>query len=180
MCSCASGELAAINTVTSGSIYYQVCAGSPTFTVGTSTSTKPIATPTKPPAAKPSEALIIYREDSCDDTTCSSGGYVYDITPGGPLPDVCSNPPNDFRFNYKESVANDNSNYSIDVGTFTTHGIKNCEYSGYSLTVGKLSCPLELPGGPMQCSVPTAQATSCSSANSLDADDWTPIVLCQW
>lgn len=87
-------------------------------------------------------------------------------------------------------MANDDTNYTIELKSITSHGIKGIEFDGFSLgyddgaevVVGKLflSKGGDLsPGGDVTCvAVPAAQATSCVSKQSLDADDWTPVEGC--
>lgn len=61
-CSCGP-VIAGINTKTSDNTVYSICAGDPYPTIASST-IEPVKT-TAPEKPKPSEAIIVYREDSC-------------------------------------------------------------------------------------------------------------------
>lgn len=156
----------------------------PTATVHP-TQVTPSSTPPPPPVSRPPPqpspdlAVIIYREDYCDDISCSSVGHVYDIKPGEPV-DCCSNPSNDVdRFAYTESAQNDTSDYPISSEKFTSHGSwKNCQYVGHANEVGTFSC--DGFDKPVQCIIPTAGGQSCNNAHSLAEDQFTPIVYCEW
>ncbi|KAK4697548.1 hypothetical protein P7C71_g545, partial [Lecanoromycetidae sp. Uapishka_2] len=149
----------------------------PSSTTSPSPGTTTAPPPPPPPPPTPNLAIIIYREDDCDDTGCDSAGYVYDITPGEPV-NVCDNPPAADTFEYTEDVQNDNSNYPIASDKFTSHGTwKNCQYVGHNNVVGLFTCD---GLAPVQCIVPTAQAQSCTSSHDIDEDNFTPIVYCAW
>ncbi|KAL9066905.1 MAG: hypothetical protein Q9161_007237 [Pseudevernia consocians] len=132
------------------------------------------------PTPTPNLAIIIIRNDNCDDVDCFSTGYVYDITPSSRTVPVCSNPHSVDSFSYPYDVLNQVGNYFIDTGKFTSHGIyTNCEYEGGSDFIGFFSCDQVEP---VLCSVPVVtaeQETSCTSSHDLDADDWVPIVYCE-
>ncbi|KAL9584198.1 MAG: hypothetical protein Q9212_002263 [Teloschistes hypoglaucus] len=100
---------------TSGSTYV-VCAGTPYPTVSTivnvPTTAKAPTTTTAPAKPKASQAVIIYREDSCDELGCSSSAHVWAIYPGQ-LIDPCKNGTTDFLFHFPKSEANEESDYSI-------------------------------------------------------------------
>ncbi|KAL8721425.1 MAG: hypothetical protein Q9225_001900 [Loekoesia sp. 1 TL-2023] len=172
---CSCGEvIAGINTKTSDGMVYSICAGDPGPTVASSS--LPPAKTTAPPKPKASEAIIIYREDSCSDIDCSSEGHIFEITPGQPV-----NPCKDddvFGDSYTQSVANDDSDYPVNFGPFKAHNIDGLKYSGSNKHVGTLTG--DIPGSPIQCIVPAAQATSCTDSHSIQADDMIPIVYCEW
>lgn len=124
------------------------------------------------PAATPSEAIIIYRRDTCYESlghrSCFSTALEYDITPGQSV-DTCEGQPN-YAQTYPKYEGGVTSNYLIKIGPFVTHGIKACSYNGSYQDVGNLICPLmEVPG-----SVPTATAHMCAEATD------TPIVYIEW
>ncbi|KAL8641716.1 MAG: hypothetical protein Q9228_001516 [Teloschistes exilis] len=165
---------------TSGSTYV-VCAGTPYPTVSTivnvPTTAKAPTTTTAPAKPKPSRAVIIYREDSCDELGCSSSAHVWAIYPGQ-LIDPCKNGTTDFLHHFPQSEANEESDYAINIGPWTSYD-KKIEYSGSNLQVGTLTGD-SLPGSPIQCTVPTVEAESCASSHSIEADDQTPIAYCEW
>lgn len=165
---------------TSGSTYV-VCAGTPYPTVSTivnvPTTAKTPTTITAPAKPKPSQAIIIYREDSCDDLGCSSSAHVWAIYPGQVI-DPCKNGTTDFLYHFPQSEANENSDYAVDMGPWTSYD-KKIEYSGTNLHVGTLTGD-GLPGSPIQCIVPAVDAESCTSSHSIQADDQTPIAYCEW
>ncbi|KAL8662577.1 MAG: hypothetical protein Q9202_004629 [Teloschistes flavicans] len=169
-----SARLTGINTKTSDNTVYSICAGDPFPTIASST-LEPVKT-TAPAKPKPSEAIIVYREDSCDDVDCSSLGHVYEITPGQPV-DPCKDD-DIYSRAYTQGAANDDSDYPVNLGPFKAHNIDGLKYSGSNNHVGTLTG--NIPGSPIQCIVPAAQATSCTSSHSLDADDFIPIVYCEW
>ncbi|KAL8836757.1 MAG: hypothetical protein Q9170_002786 [Blastenia crenularia] len=172
-CTCGP-VIAGINTQTSDGMVYSICAGDPYPTIASSS--LPPAKTTAPPKPKPSEAIIIYREDSCGDTDCSSFGHVYEITPGQPV-DPCKDH-DVYGDSYTQSVANDDSDYPVNFGPFKAHDIDGLQYSGSNNHVGTLTG--DVPGSPIQCIVPAAQATSCTDSHSIQADDFYPIVYCEW
>lgn len=101
---------------------------------------------------------------------------MYEITPGQPV-----NPCKDddvFADTYTQSVSNDDSDYPVNFGPFKAHDIDGLKYSGSNQDVGTLTG--DVPGSPIQCIVPAAQATSCTSSHSIQADDFIPIVYCEW
>lgn len=172
-CTCGP-VIAGINTQTSDGMVYSICAGDPFPTIASSS--LPPAQTTEPPKPKASEAIIIYREDSCGDLDCTSFGHVFEITPGEPV-----NPCKDddvFGDSYTQSVANDDSDYPVHFGPFKAHDIDGLQYSGSNNHVGTLTG--NVPGSPIQCIVPAAQATSCTDSHSIQADDMIPIVYCEW
>ncbi|KAL8779190.1 MAG: hypothetical protein Q9194_001571 [Teloschistes cf. exilis] len=172
-CSCGP-VIAGINTKTSDNTVYSICAGDPFPTIASST-IDPVKT-TAPAKPKPSEAIIVYREDSCNDVDCSSLGHVYEITPGQPV-DPCKDD-DVYSRAYTQGAANDDSDYPVNLGPFKAHNIDGLRYSGSNNHVGTLTG--DVPGSPIQCIVPAAQGTSCTSSHSLDADDFIPIVYCEW
>lgn len=130
------------------------------------------------PSPTPNLAILIIRNDYCDDTTCSSTGYVYDIVPSSPTVPICSNPRWIHSFSYSEDVSTETGNYPIDSGKFTSHGVyTNCEYQGSSGFLGLFGCDQIIEA--VLCTEPTEPETSCSDSHSLDADDWVPIVYCE-
>lgn len=60
--------MAGINTETTDGVVYSVCAGDPYPTIGSST-----LPPKVTPKPKPSQAIIIYREDNCKSNLTSLG-----------------------------------------------------------------------------------------------------------
>ena len=141
----------------------------------------PASTPAAPsPSPAPSLAIIIWRQDDCNDLFCESEARVFDIAAGAQSSvNPCSDGQVDYSYQFPVSEANDNSNYAISFGKFTTHKIKDVSYTGSNLHVGKLT-GTELPGGSVQCEIPRPVATSCSSPHDIDADDQTPIAYCEW
>ena len=136
--------------------------------------------PSPPPSPAPSLAIIIWRQDDCSDTSCESEARVFDIAAGAQSSvNPCTDGKVDYSYQFAASVANDNSDYTIAFGKFTTHNIKDVSYAGSNLHVGKLT-GTGLPGGSVECEIPQPFATSCSSPHSLDADDQTPIAYCAW
>ncbi|CAF9917986.1 hypothetical protein IMSHALPRED_003807 [Imshaugia aleurites] len=130
------------------------------------------------PLPTPNLAILILRNDYCDDTTCGSTGYVYDVVPAVPSVSACANPPSVDSFSYTEDVANEEQNYEISTGKFTSHGVyTDCEYFGSSDFFGTFSCA-QVDG--VLCSLPTEPEASCTDANSIYADDWVPIAYCEW
>ena len=83
-----------------------------------------------------------------------------------------------FADTYTQSVSNDDSDYPVNFGPFKAHDIDGLKYSGSNQDVGTLTG--DVPGSPIQCIVPAAQATSCTSSHSIQADDFIPIVYCEW
>ncbi|MCJ1279238.1 hypothetical protein MMC21_007062 [Puttea exsequens] len=143
----------------------------------------PPPSPPPPPPPTPSVAVLMWREDSCGDLAsgCDSAVRVYDI----PAADQSMNPckPSDYtviyKVVYKSYVGNDESDYVITVGPFTTHGVKGVRYSGSNLHVGRLTGD-GLPGGVVQCGESSRDVVSCSSSHSLDQDDMIPVFYCEW
>ena len=111
------------------------------------------------------------------DAGCNSDGRVYDITPGEPVP-VCGTAKTVQTFDYTEDVQNETEDYNIVIPKFTSHGYKNCVYTGTADHVGTFECD-GFPSA-VSCITPAAQATSCSDSHSLDEDDFTPIIYCEW
>lgn len=143
-------------------------------------STSAAAVPSSPPPPAPSLAIIVWRQDDCSDIVCESEARVFDIAAGAQSSiDPCTDGEVDYKYQFPADVSNDNSDYTIAFGTFTTHQIEDVSYAGSNLHVGKLT-GTGLPGGSVQCEVPQPVATSCSSSHSLDADDQTPIAYCAW
>ena len=143
-------------------------------------STPAAAVPSSPPPPAPSLAIIIWRQDDCSDIICESEARVFDIAAGAQSSvNPCTDGKVDYSYQFPADVSNDNSDYTIAFGKFTTHDIKDVSYAGSNLHVGKLT-GTGLPGGSVQCEIPQPVATSCSSAHSLDADDQTPIAYCAW
>lgn len=139
-----------------------------------------MATSTAAPAPSPNVAIIIYREDSCGDIDagCTSDGRVYDITPGEPVP-VCGTATVASGWDFPVDEQNETEDYSVQTPKFTSHStFKNCQYTGTADQVGTFTCD-GFPSA-VTCITPAATATSCSDANSLDEDDFTPIVYCAW
>ena len=138
------------------------------------------------PSPSPNAAVIIYREDSCDDASCSSIAHIYAIMPGN-LVNVCSNPKSIGSINYPSAVDLDlTKDFDIKSSAFSTGGHTNCVFYGQNLpvpivgeNVGDLECA-DTPLLSIQCVVPAAQPTSCTSSHDLYADDWTPIAYCEW
>ncbi|KAI4204251.1 MAG: hypothetical protein LQ350_001231 [Teloschistes chrysophthalmus] len=124
-CSCGP-VIAGINTKTSDNTVYSICAGDPYPTIASST-IEPVKT-TAPEKPKPSEAIIVYREDSCNDVDCSSLGHVYEITPGQPV-DPCKDD-DIYSRAYTQGAANDDSDYPVNLGPFKAHNIDGLRYSG--------------------------------------------------
>ena len=128
------------------------------------------------PTTTPNLAIIIIRNDYCDDIFGSTG-YIYDIVPSSPDVPVCNNPPWVHMYDYAEDISNELSNYPINSGRFTSHGsYTNCEYTGSNDFIGIFSCD-QFEG--VFCSLPTEAASSCTSSHDLDGDDWVPIVYCE-
>ena len=131
------------------------------------------------PAATPSQAMIIYRRDSCvknhGNTVCLSTALEYDITPGQSV-ETCEGKANYQAPNYAQAYpqyeSDVTSNYPINIGPFSPHGLQACSYNGTHQEVGKLICrsgPFEAP-----CSVPTAIGEECG----LVID--TPVAYAEW
>ncbi|KAK0515481.1 hypothetical protein JMJ35_001515 [Cladonia borealis] len=140
----------------------------------------PSPSPSPPPPPTPSLAIIIWRQDDCSDIVCESEARVFDIAAGAQSSvNPCTDGKVDYSYQFAADVANDNSDYTIAFGKFTTHNIKDVSYAGSNLHAGKLT-GTGLPGGSVQCEIPQPVATSCSSSHSLDADDQTPIAYCAW
>ena len=140
----------------------------------------PSPPPPPPPPPAPSLAIIIWRQDDCSDLFCESEARVFDIAAGAQSSvNPCTDGQVDYSYQFPADEANDNSNYAISFGKFTTHNIKDVSYTGSNLHVGKLT-GTGLPGGSVQCEIPQPVATSCSSPHDIDADDQTPIAYCAW
>ena len=145
-----------------------------------SASTPAAAAPSSPPPPAPSLAIIVWRQDDCSDIVRESEARVFDIAAGAQSAvNPCTNGKVDYSYQFPADVSNDNSDYTIAFGNFTTHEIEDVSYAGSNLHVGKLT-GTGLPGGSVQCEIPQPVATSCSSSHSLDADDQTPIAYCAW
>ncbi len=131
------------------------------------------------PAATPPQAMIIYRRDSCvkshGDTICLSTAFEYDITPGQSL-EICEGKANYQAPNYEQAYPHYEggvtSDYPINIGPFSPHGLIACSYNGTHQEVGKLICHSGLFEAP--CSVPTATAEMCGLATD------TPVAYAEW
>ncbi|KAL9588835.1 MAG: hypothetical protein Q9203_002352, partial [Teloschistes exilis] len=117
-----------------------------------------ISTPPQP-KPKPSNAVVMFREDRCDEMNCYSSISVWPIAPGENI-DPCKNHDVDYTYDFTDSengvsggVANDDSNYKIAFGPWKSHGI-GMSYSGTNWFVGVLTGE-GLPQGKVQCSLPT-------------------------
>lgn len=149
----------------------------PTTTSTTSsTASSFIATPiqSSPPFATPSNAIIIYRRDVCEQEKggdpCSSFAMEYNITPGQTV-DTCTLAA-DYTQDLKEYLAGDTKDYSISVGPFTPHGLTACEYAGTNDKVGIVTCSNDFV---QACSLPAStEAVKCGIATD------TPIVYAEW
>ena len=123
------------------------------------------------PNATPSQAIIIYRRDLCDENhgvECSSTAMEYDTTPGQSI-DTCDGQPT-YEQIYPQYEGDGTRNYTIDVGLFKPHGIPDYSYIDTNQVVGNLKCDLfEAP-----CSVPTANVQTCDLATD------TPIAYVEW
>ncbi|KAL8637453.1 MAG: hypothetical protein Q9228_005279, partial [Teloschistes exilis] len=133
-----------------------------------------ISTPPQP-KPKPSNAVVMFREDRCDEMNCYSSISVWPIAPGENI-DPCKNHDVDYTYDFTDSengvsggVANDDSNYKIAFGPWKSHGI-GMSYSGTNWFVGVLTGE-GLPQGKVQCSLPTEPEGDCRNSHSLDADD---------
>ncbi|KAL8695074.1 MAG: hypothetical protein Q9218_000352 [Villophora microphyllina] len=159
-CECDSTTIAGTNTqLGPPRTTYIICAGPPYPTVSTiinnlttakpspatSASATPITTTSAPAKPKPSRAIIIYREDSCDDQDCYSYAHVWAISPGQPI-NPCKNGTTDYLYHFPVSEANDDNDYAINIGPWTSFGVK-MQYSGSNLFVGTLT-GATLPGSP--------------------------------
>ncbi len=130
--------------------------------------------------------MIIYREDSCDDVDCTSLARIYTIKPGDAV-NVCSNPKFIGSIEYPDATDLDlTKDFDLKSSAFSTGGHTNCVFYGQNLPVpvvgeyvGDLECA-DTPLLSIQCVVPDAQPTSCTSSHDLYADDWTPIASCEW
>ena len=136
------------------------------------------------PSPSPNAAVIIYREDSCDDVSCDSTAHIYAIKPGDTV-NVCSNPKSIGSINYPNLDLT--KDCDLKSSAFSTGGLSNCVFYGQNLplplvgeNVGVLECADMPPLPSIPCHVPAAQLTSCTSSHDLDADDWTPIAYCEW
>ena len=126
------------------------------------------------PLPTPNLAILIIRNDYCDDTSCGSTGYIYDVVPSDPSVSACSNLPYVGSFQYPDDDA---QNFEIDSGKFTSHGVyTNCEYEGSNDFIGVFSCD-QVDG--VVCNLPTEPSSSCTDSYSLDEDDWVPIAYCE-
>ena len=124
-------------------------------------------------SATPSDAIIIYRRDVCDQEPggerCSSFAMEFNITPSQSV-NTCTKEA-DYTQDLDKYLASDTSNYSISVGPFSSHGLTNCEYAGTNDKVGALTCT----GFGQTCSLSTSmKAVKCSLAED------TPIVYAEW
>lgn len=124
-------------------------------------------------AATPSDAMILYRRDVCDQerggAVCSSFAMEYNIAPGQSV-DTCTQEA-DYTQDFHKNLAGDTSDYSISVGPFNSHGLTNCEYAGTNDKVGTLSCGWFV----QTCSLPTStNAAKCGFATD------TPIAYAEW
>ena len=131
------------------------------------------------PAATPSQAMIIYRRDSCSNihghTFCSSTALEYDIVPGQSV-ETCEDKANYQAPNYVQVYTKYGggvqSDYPINIGPFNPHSLQDCSYNGTHQVVGMLICRSGLFEAP--CSVPTATAEQCGLAT--DA----PVAYAEW
>ncbi|KAL9582685.1 MAG: hypothetical protein Q9212_003149, partial [Teloschistes hypoglaucus] len=97
--------------------------------------------PVKP---KPSNAVVMFREDRCDEMNCYSSISVWPIAAGETI-DPCKNHKVDYTYDFTDGengvsggVANDDSNYKVAFGPWTSHGI-GMSYSGSNWFVGVLT-----------------------------------------
>ena len=136
------------------------------------------------PFATDNVAVVLWEEDSCGDLLagCTSDGRVYQITDfsaKGQQIDVCGSPSSVSTWNFPGSEANEN-NYQVETDKFTAFDTyKNCQYSGSSELIGSFSCD-NLAASKVSCATPSATGTSCSDSNDIQADDWSPLVVCAW
>lgn len=129
------------------------------------------------PTPMPSLVIIVYRRDlcvsNCINTECSSTANEYDIKPGQSV-EICDGRANYQAPNYAQKYPQDEagvtSNYSIDIGPFTTHHHRDCWYNSTYQVLGKLDCPLFIA----PCSIPTATVVKCDLATG------TPILYAEW
>lgn len=131
------------------------------------------SSPVSTPSATPSNAIIIYRRDVCDQEhggeLCSSFAMEYNIAPGQSV-NTCTKEA-DYTQDFDKYLASDTIDYSISVGPFSSHGLTDCEYAGTNDKVGALTCT----GFGQRCSPPTSmKAAKCGFAED------TPIVYAEW
>lgn len=143
-------------------------------TSSTASSFIPSPIQSSPPSATPSNAIIIYRRDVCEEVKggdgCSSFAMEYNITPGQSV-NTCTLEA-DYTQDLKEYLAGDTKDYSISVGPFTSHDLTDCEYAGTNDKVGTVTCSNDFV---QTCSLPTStQAVRCGVATD------TPIVYAEW
>ena len=124
-------------------------------------------------SATPSDAIIIYRRDVCEQARggeeCSSFAREYNITPGQSV-DTCTLEA-DYTQGFDKYLAGDTKDYLINIGPFTSHGLTACNYAGTNDQVGALVCGYFA----QLCSVPTStEAVTCGVATD------TPIVYAEW
>ena len=144
------------------------------------TTTEPPPEPAPEPEPEPSKAIIIYRKDRCDAFNCYSYAHVFPISPGGQVDNPCSNTDSEYLHNFLTSVANNDNDYGITIGKFTSWGI-NMFYSRSNKEVGPLE-GADLPGGEVPCVEPPEkyETEDCSGRHSLQADSRIAIFYCEW
>ncbi len=124
------------------------------------------------PVATPSQAIIIYRRDLCTETPlnseCLSRAFEYDIAPGQSV-ETCELEANYLAPSYTEVYpqyeAGVTTNYPMDIGPFSPHGLINCWYISTYQVAGNLVCHDGFFMAP--CSVSTATAQGCALATDI-------------
>lgn len=144
------------------------------------TTSSTIATSSAPavPLATPSQAMIIYRRDTCaaaNGVQCASTAMEYDISPGQSV-QTCEGHTNyqtpNFTDPYPKYEGGVTSNYAINIGPFATHNMEDCWYNATFDVVGKVDCRGNLFQA--QGTVPTATSSTCELVTNV------PIMYAEW
>lgn len=151
----------------------------------------PTSTPTTAPSPTPSVgAFEAWREDSCDDNGCTSTIYGWQIalSPADQTVDPCTNSKYTYNYDFAQSMANDNSNYTVVMKKINTLGYKGLEYlgsndgyeeGGSTITGSLFSSDGDASVKDITCNpVPGAVAKSCTSSHNIAMDNWTPVAYC--
>jgi len=92
---------------------------------------------------------------------------------------MCGSPSSVSPWNFPGSEANE-VNYKVETHKFTAFDTyKNCQYSGNSCLIGTFSCD-GLAATAVSCGTPSATARSCTNRNNIQADDFSPLLVCAW